>query len=217
MKSMFRIARVTLGVALMLLIGASTSFAYSLKLTSSPQGAKVFINGKPLQNRTPVIVTELSKGKKYQIYMKKKGFEEYSTIFRTQDNFKGLHADLTSKNESVPDEWRTELDENNATRLQRAFGYDKMFKKGTYGWLYVGSIPNKAMVYINDQRQSGVTPNTYKVPSGIVKVSVVVPGKSKQDYSRVRVRSGETTNLGVIDLRDQSNRPTTGMMMDKED
>jgi len=216
MKAILRIAQVTAGAALMLLIGVSTTFAYSLKLTSSPSRAKVFINGVELRNRTPVIVTQMTKDKKYKIFMKKNGFEEYQTIFKTEDDFKGLHADLTSKHKEVPNGWQTAIDENNSTRLQRVFGYDKMFKKGTYGWLYVGSIPNKATVYVNDKRQSGVTPNTFKIPSGVVKVSVVVPGKAKQDYSRVKVRPGETTNLGVIDLRDPMNRPTTGMLMDNE-
>ncbi len=216
MKAISRIAQVTAGVVLMLLVGISSSFAYSLKLTSSPSRAKIFINGVQLKNRTPVIVTQLTKGKKYQIFMKKNGFEEYQTIFKSQEDFKGLHADLSSKDKSVKEGWRTALDENNATSVQRAFGYDKMFKKGTYGWLYVGSVPNKATVFINDKRQSGVTPNNFKTPIGVVKVSVVVPGKAKQDYSRVLIKAGETTNLGVIDLRDPMNRPTTGMLMDNE-
>ena len=107
-----------------------------------------------------------------------------------------------------------QIDEKNATSVERAFGYNKMYKKGTYGWLYVASIPNKAVVYVNGKRQSGVTPNKFKLPTGTVKVSVVIPGKAKQDFSGVKILSGKTTTLQTVDFRDNIVRSNTDPLMD---
>ncbi|MBL7684550.1 MAG: PEGA domain-containing protein [Deltaproteobacteria bacterium] len=90
-----------------------------------------------------------------------------------------------------------------------AFKYEKDYAEGTYGWLEVSTSPQGAIVYINDKRQPGPTPNRYKFPAGTVKVSVVIKGKASKEISGIKIKKNETTVLDPIDFRDEITRPNT--------
>ncbi|MFO1518378.1 MAG: PEGA domain-containing protein [bacterium] len=197
----------------------------SLKVTSTPSGARIFVNDLDQSRTTPATIRNLEEGKKYKVRLEKRGYKNYESSVKIESSVNSLHGDLerekaekkekkeekSAKKEKEPakKKEKNSTDEGSGTAVEKAFGYNKMYKEGTYGWLEVSSIPNGAVVYINDQRQVGPTPNKYKFPVGTVKVAVVIKGKASREFSNIKIRAGETTTLETVDFRDEITRPNT--------
>lgn len=185
-----------------------------LRISSTPSGARVIVNDIDQGRITPATLTNLEAGKKYKIRLTKKGYEEYQTNVKLEVGSNRIHGDLEklekiSKKSEPKKETKAVTDESDGTATQRAFGYNKIYKEGTYGWLEVSSVPQGAVVYLNDQRQVGLTPNKYKVPIGNYKVSVVIRGKSAREFPGVKINAGHVTTLETVDFRDEITRPNT--------
>jgi len=206
-------------ITLVLISSPPLLWAATVKVTSSPAGAKIVVNELDQGRLTPAVLKNLEEGKKYKIRLLKKGYKEFETSLKVQTGTNQVHGDLereAKKEETVQamkkekvKESKGKVDESDGSKVERAFGYNKMYKEGTYGWLEVSSIPNGAVVYINEERQGGPTPNKYKTPVGTVKVSVVIKGKAVREFSNVKIKPGETTTLEIIDFRDETRRANT--------
>ena len=194
----------------------------SVRVTSSPSGARIIINDLEQNRLTPATIKHLEEGKKYKFRLVKKGYKNFETGLKIESGTNEVHGDLEkevkkeqksdskeNKKESERNKDKAQVDESNGSKVERAFGYNKMYKEGTYGWLEVSTFPNGAVVYINEERQVGTTPNKYKTPIGTFKVSVVIKGKAVREFEKVKIRPGETTTLEPIDFRDEVQRPNT--------
>jgi hypothetical protein len=197
-------------------LGTKIFAATSIKVTSAPSGARIFLNGDDQHRTTPATLRNLEEGKKYKIELKRKGYKDYETSLKPKAGVNKVHADLEKekkeKNEetsSKKSSTKTKTDESSGTAVERTLHYNKIYKEGTYGWLEVNTTPQGAVVYIGDHRQVGLTPNKYKLPVGTVKVSVVIKGKAMREFPDVKIRAGETTTLDPIDFRDEVGRPKT--------
>jgi PEGA domain-containing protein len=196
-------------------LGASAFAATSIKVTSAPSGAKIFLNGEDQHRTTPATLRNLEEGKKYKIELKRKGYKDYETSLKPVAGTNHIQANLEKEKEKQKKEetsskkssTKTKTDESSGTAVERTFGYKKIYKEGTYGWLEVSTAPQGAVVSIDDHRQVGLTPNKYKLPVGTVKVSVVIKGKAMREFSGVKIRAGETTTLEPIDFRDEVSQP----------
>lgn len=185
-----------------------------LKITSTPSGARVIVNDIDQGRITPTTLKNLKEEKKYKIRLVKKGYREFETSIKLQVGSNLIHGDLekeekTAKAPEKKKEPKAVIDESDGTATERAFGYNKIYKEGTYGWLEVNTIPQGAVVYLDDKRQVGLTPNKYKVPVGTYKISVVIRGKSARDFPGVKIRAGQVTSLETVDFRDDITRPNT--------
>jgi hypothetical protein len=212
MKNIKHGMKVILGVILFSFLAISNSFsAPSLKITSAPSGAKIYLNGEDQRRVTPATLKNLEEGRKYKIQLERTGYKNYETHLKVEKGTNHIHANLTQEKQEKPHktEAKTKADESSGTAVERTFGYKKMYREGTYGWLEVHTTPNGAVVFINNKRQVGLTPNKYKLPVGTVKVSVVIRGKAVRNFSEVTIRSGQTTALEPIDFRDEITRPNT--------
>jgi len=195
----------------------------SVRVTSTPSGARIMINDLEQNRVTPATFKNLEEGKKYKFRLAKKGYKNFETSLKIQAGSNEVHGDLerevkkeekpeakeTKKESAKAKDSKAQVDDSNGTKVERAFGYNKMYKEGTYGWLEVTTFPDGAVVYVNDERQVGKTPNKYKMPVGTFKVSVVIKGKAAREFDKVKIRSGETTTLEPIDFRDEVQRVNT--------
>lgn len=178
------------------------AWALPIRVTSSPAGASVIIDGKRTYQKTPTFFRGLEEGKNYRISLQKRGFETYETEVRIDAKKGRIHADLIPLKPSKENKKHARSEDGHS--IEKALGYGKIYRKGTYGWLEVRTLPPGATVYIDGERQGGSTPNRYKVLVGVKQVSVVIPGKTKRDFSRVKIKPGQITDLGKIDFRDDS-------------
>jgi len=205
------------------LASTAHSAGTSVRVTSTPSGARIIINDLEQNRITPATFKNLEEGKKYKFRLTKKGYKNFDTSLKLQAGTNEVHGNLErevkkdekapakeTKKESEKDKKnKSQTDDSSGSKVERALGYNKMYKEGTYGWLEVTTFPNGAVVYINDERQVGTTPNKYKTPIGTMKVSVVIKGKAVREFSNVKIRAGETTALEPIDFRDEVERPNT--------
>lgn len=192
-----------LGVSFILIavfpwVGAAQS---SLKITSTPRGARIFLNGKEQTKPTPTILKNLEADKKYKIKIKKEGYKDFETEVKGAEGLLSIHADLKKETKDSKS--------SDGSAVERGLGYNKIYKEGTYGWLHVSTTPSGAVVYVDDQRQAGPTPNQYKLLIGKVKVSVVIRGKAVREFPAVNINAGQVTKLAPIDFRDEVSRPNT--------
>ena len=75
----------------------------SVRITSIPPGAKIFLDGTPLREKTPVLINELDIEKVHYLVLQLKGFEEHSQSFRvTQSQTKLLKVYLKTQPEQIP-------------------------------------------------------------------------------------------------------------------
>jgi|GEM_PF-6251019 len=180
----------------------SSFAASSMRVTSTPSGARIFLNGKEQLKPTPTTLKNLAEGKKYKVKLKKDGYKDFEAEVKSKEGAVHIHADLRKGPKG-----KTEPPEGSA--VERALGYNKIYKEGTYGWLEVTTVPQGAVVYVDDKRQGAQTPNQYKLPIGKVKVSVVIKGKAVREFPSVNISAGQVTKLAPIDFRDEVGRPAT--------
>src|SRR4030095_3199053 len=180
----------------------SSFAAVSLKITSTPANARILLHGEEQKNDTPHTLKNLEDDKKYKVKLKKEGYKDFETQVKSKCGTLHIHADLhkEAKDKASP---------SDGSAVERTFGYNKIYKEGTYGWLEVSTTPSGAVVYVDDKRQVGPTPNQYKLPIGRVKVSVVIKGKAVREFPSVNISAGKVTKLAPIDFRDEVGRPNT--------
>src|SRR4030095_11029680 len=190
--------------------------ASSLRITSAPSKARILLNGEEQKKPTPTTLKNVEEGKKYKVKLKKDGYKDFETEVKGIAGVIHVHADLKknpkakdSSKESSKSASKDKTDAASGSAVERAFGYNKIYKEGTYGWLEVSTTPSGAAVYIDDKRQVGPTPNQYKLPIGKVKVSVVIKGKAVREFPVVSIAAGQVTKLAPIDFRDEVGRPNT--------
>lgn len=100
----------------------------SILLVSDPSGATVLLNGKALEQNTPVALSELEVGKAYELLLKKDGFSDLSKILTvTNDTEESLSLALTA------------------------------LAPATYSFT-INSSPAGALVYLNGEETKQVTP-----------------------------------------------------------
>jgi hypothetical protein len=169
----------------------------SLSITSEPDGASIYKDGQNTGQVTPATLEDLAPGKRLNITLRKKGYEDWKrtvTIERNKAN--SLKASLKSETSSEPIASRPPKEET-PERPPVIDREDSSGKSGT-GTLTVNSSPSGAEVYVNSEFK-GKTPLKTSVPAGSIKVVVNKDGLLKQTQT-VRISPGENKNLGTIKL-----------------
>ncbi len=169
----------------------SSFAAVSLKITSTPAKARILLNGEEQKKTTPATLKNLEDDKKYKVKLMKEGYKDFETQVKSKCGILHIHADLhkETKDKGSP---------SDGSAVER-----------TFGWLEVSTTPSGAVVYVDDKRQVGPTPNLYKLPIGRVKVSVVIKGKAVREFPSISISAGKVTKLAPIDFRDEVGRPNT--------
>ncbi len=163
----------------------------SLSVDSNPAGAAIYKDGQNTGQSTPATLQDLAPGKRVNITLKKKGYEEWKrTITVERNKANALNATL----KSVEEEPVVSRPPVETPTPERPSPEDA----GKSGTLSVSSSPSGAEVYVNSEFK-GKTPLKTPVPAGSIKVVVSKEGLLKQTQT-VRVAPGENKNLGTIKL-----------------
>jgi len=162
----------------------------SIKISSTPPGASIFINGKPTGKTTPATISGLEQGKNYTISLSKNGYESTArTIFLGQTE---TAANLVLK--EAPKEIQTETTQVGTATLK------------------ISSKPYGALIYLNGASTGKTTPaaipnlevgKTYSirlVKEGYEEVTATRNISSAKQYNIALTlkKIGETTQGGVI-------------------
>ncbi len=150
----------------------------SIKITSSPASASIYLDGKKMNLRTPATIKQLKTSATYRITVKKNGFNNSSRKKTLSKKENTLHLTLKKKN-TPPDNKPSD-------------------NKPGPGKIYISTSPSGADVFINSEYK-GISPLTVALASGSNKVLINKKGYAR--YSKtVKVTRNKTTRLNNIRL-----------------
>jgi serine/threonine protein kinase len=172
----------------------------SVKISSTPAGARIFLNGAGTGKTTPATLEKLESGKKVTIGLVKDGYSDWSrTVTVEKEKATPLYAALKEIPKTAPtppaEEPKTP---ERASVPERSVEPEKAVS-GRPGSLSISSDPSGAEVYVNAEYK-GTTPiKVSNINPGTVKVVVNKDGYMRYTSS-VRIEPGETKSLGTIQL-----------------
>ena len=158
----------------------------SLRVSSKPSGAKIYLNGKSTGKKTPATLADLKIGNTYKLRLDMNGYKSAYRNKAMKKESEKLYTTLTKQ--------KTEIKKpSKAPTPSRP-----VVSGGKPGKVKIKSNPSGAEVFINSEYK-GKTPLTVSVPAGSASVLVSKQGQSRHSQT-VTVRSGKTLNMGTIKL-----------------
>ena len=169
----------------------------SARVTSSPSGANILLDGKSTGKRTPATLNKLKVGKSYTIGLNKPDYKAWSKRINIasakRTSVRGSLKSTAPTREPTP----TKPAERRY-KPEPEKPLEPVITSGKPGSIRIASKPSGAQVFVNKQFK-GTTPITVSVPPGTA--SVVVNKEGFARYSdRVTVRPGQKVNLTNIKL-----------------
>ena len=173
----------------------------SIRVTSSPSGAKIYIDGKYSGRSTPSTIKDLSSGS-HKIKLEQSGYKTWSrTIEIKPGETISQSGTLTASAPSAP-QYTKPTPTPTPTPTQPTYRPTpqppQKTRTGGTGTVKISSDPSGADVFIGGEYK-GKTPLTTNVPAGNTKV--IINKEGLQRYSRsVNVESNKTVKLTNIKL-----------------
>ncbi len=168
----------------------------SLKVTSTPPGASITLDGAPTGMKTPATLDRLNAGKSYRVKLDLDGYKSVTRTAKLTKPANTLAMALTSEQPAVtpvqPPAGPTEQPPAEVTPTK--------VESGKAGTIKVASNPSGADVFINSEFK-GKTPLSASVPPGTAQVVVNLEGRARVSKT-VTVKPGQTVNLTNIELGD---------------
>ncbi len=161
----------------------------SLRITSKPSGARIFLDGRSTGRSTPATLDDLKMGATYNLRLDLDGYKSAYRKKVMSTEKERLYATLTKEvTEPTPTPRPTPTPQPQPTPAP----------SGGTGKIQVKSDPSGADVFINAEFK-GRTPLTVTVPAGSASVLVSKEGLSRHSQ-RVTVQPGKTVRLTDIKL-----------------
>lgn len=171
----------------------------SVKITSDPAGAAIFLDGKATGKNTPAVIDKLVGGKKYTVAMELEGFERLTRrVTAVASKETAVVGKLKQIVKPTIETQKTPPSEPPEKTKETVVEPSEVGKGSAE--IKISSNPSDAQVFINSEFK-GKTPLSVSVPSGSVSVLI-----SKEGYARyskkINVKAGEKLNLSNINLGD---------------
>jgi len=168
----------------------------SLSVSSTPIGARIYIDSEDTGKETPQTINNVVKGK-HTLKLTKAGYEDFSGPFTIQiDEEKVVNAMLTT----VANNTDSNNDTNNTTL--------------SYGSLSIVSTPSEAVVYISINGKSVKKITPCKIQNlGVGSYNITLKKEGYKDFSTtIKINKGEETNSTINLIKEQTEQPqaTTG-------
>ncbi len=171
----------------------------SVKVTSTPAGARIALDGKDTGKVTPATLEKLKVGSTVRVRLDLAGYKSATrkrTIAKPSES-----VAVTLEKEAAPEPPATAATQPPtvpAEKPQKAEKPAEAVSGGKPGTIKVSSNPSGADVFINSEFK-GKTPLSASVPAGSAQVLVNLEGKARVSRT-VTVKPGETVNLSNIEL-----------------
>ncbi|HCU25836.1 MAG TPA: hypothetical protein DF383_12530, partial [Deltaproteobacteria bacterium] len=186
-----------------------------IRVTSSPSGARVYLDNKDTGLSTPATLAELEVGKNYTVRLARQGYRE---VVRSVELSGKQGAAVSEKLLKIDEKTPQEIAEQKLQELERQKELQRQKERKTKEepptqavadtYLSLSSNPKGADVFINGVRK-GNTPGRWKVAAA----SPLEITLSKSGFSSVTkvvtLRPGETRNLGTLNLGGGSSTTTS--------
>lgn len=134
----------------------------SLNIKSEPSDAKIFIDSKETNQKTPSLIKDLQINKKITISLKKEGYLEHKEeILFEEAKLETKLIKLQKKTESID---KTKLDSANSNKNEKP-------KEELLASLFINSNPTAALLFINNKKV-GLTPIQEKLKPGTYQIKL---------------------------------------------
>lgn len=178
---------------------AAAAAEASVKVTSTPPGARISLDGRDTGKVTPATLEKLKVGATVRVRLDLAG---YKSATRKKAIAKPSEAiAVTMEKEAAPEPPSSATTQPPAIpqeKPQKAEKPAEAVSGGKPGTVKVSSNPSGADVFINSEFK-GKTPLSASVPAGTAQVLVNLEGKARVSRT-VTVKPGETVNLSNIEL-----------------
>ncbi|MFA4875522.1 MAG: PEGA domain-containing protein, partial [bacterium] len=170
----------------------------SLKISSTPPGARITLDGAQTGRNTPATIDKLKVGGSYKIKLDMDGYQSASRRSTLAKESNAIAMALTKV--EAPTEQAIIPPAKGPPQPPAEITPPPKVESGKPGMIKVSSNPSGADVFINSELK-GKTPLTASVPPGTAQVVVNLEGRARVSRS-VTVKPGETVNLSNIELGD---------------
>lgn len=162
-----------------------------LNLSSTPPGAKVYVN-KKLRGTTPVLLEVLAKS--HRIELRLKGYETHTQTIVVKKN-KVQRTSVTLRKKK-PDNSTPAL--NIPLRLRNSIRIHSPAADSKPGTIFLATTPKGLTAYIDGFPVSKKTPVAFDIRPGIYELTLRNQRKEIVYQKTVFVRSGKTLDLDII-------------------
>lgn len=200
----------------------------SLRVTSSPSGARVYLNNNDIGRTTPTTIGNLEVGKRYTVRLARNGYRDAHRSMEIQSQSTASIRQTLTKIEEKPKEVtksaqdklkeaaeklkqlekqkqkelaeikKKEIEKKTAEAKKEVIKKD--VPKATVAFVSVSSSPKGADVFINGVKR-GRAPGKFKITPG-KPAEVTISKSGLSTVTRVvTLRPGETRSLGTINLK----------------
>lgn len=171
----------------------------SLKVTSTPDGARIFLDGKSTGLKTPATIYDLKIGASYSVRLDLDGYKSATKRKSIKKEGESLFATLVKTEQKLKEEKPPTEIPPPATQEQKPEKPPAAKEEpaeavgGKTGTIKVASNPSGADVFINAEHR-GKTPLSVTAPAGSATVLISKEGMAKVTR-RVTVKPGQTVSI----------------------